>query len=74
MDESSYVLEGVTPTSIRLLKIFIASAIIDNNGSLDISRRSLAELSELCAKHKGFDLLATPTDDSNINLTLEWYA
>jgi hypothetical protein len=74
MHGDSYELYGGSPTTVKLLRVFLASAIIDNNGSLDISRRSLAELSELCAKHKGFDLLATPTDDSNINLTLEWYA
>lgn len=57
----------------KLLRIFLASAIVDNDGNLNVSKKALAEFSDLCMKHKGFQILATPNDEHDMDLTLEWY-
>jgi hypothetical protein len=73
MDDLSYVVGGDSNVSAKLLKIFLSSAIIDNGGTLNISRRSLAELSDLCEANAGFCLLATPNEERDMELQIEWY-
>jgi hypothetical protein len=73
MDDSSYVVGGESRVSAKLLKIFLSAAIIDNGGSLNISRRSLSELSDLCEANAGFCLLASPNQEQDMELRLEWY-
>ena len=74
MDEYDvYPISGNSSVSTKLLRIFLASAIVDSNGELNISRKALSEFSEKLGKSKGFELLVTPTDDHDMNLTLEWY-
>lgn len=71
--DDAYALYGDSPTSTRLLRIFLAAAIIDNGGNLPISRRSLAELSDEAEAHRGFQIIASPGEDNSMDLSLEWY-
>jgi hypothetical protein len=73
MAQETYSIDGTGSVASKLLRIFLASAIADNNGTLNISKRALAELADNCLKHKGFEIVATPTDDNDIDLTVEWY-
>lgn len=68
----SFELFGESPSAVKLLRIFLASTIIDNGGSLSISRKAFAELSDNVLKNRGFQLIATPDDDHGMQLTLEW--
>jgi hypothetical protein len=70
--DDSYWVDGESKTSQRLLRILLASAIIDSGGNLNISRKSLAELSDYCSDYRGFQILATPGDDHGMELTIEW--
>jgi len=71
MHGDSYELYGGSPTTVKLLRVFLASAIIDNGGTLSISRKSLSELSDYILKHKSFHLVATPDSEHGMQLTLE---
>lgn len=71
--EDAYALYGESPASTRLLRIFLAAAIIDNGGNLPISRKSLSELSDEANLHRGFQIIASPGEDHSMELSLEWY-
>jgi len=73
MREDSYSIHGESPTASKLLRIFLAASIIDNGGTLPVSRKSLAELSDEVNKHRGFQIVAYPGDDHSMELSLEWY-
>ena len=72
MPDDSYSIDGGSPTSNKLLRIFLAAAIIDNNDMLPISRKALAELSDKCMSHRGFQIIATPGEDYGMDLSVEW--
>lgn len=73
MQDDTYWIDGESRTSQRLLRIFLAAAIIDNGGSLNVSRKALAELSDNCNRFRTFQLLATPGDDHGMDLSVEWH-
>jgi len=72
MADDSYSIDGNSPTSTKLLRIFLAATIIDSNELLPVSRRALAELSDKCLTHRGFQIIATPGEDHGMDLSLEW--
>ena len=72
MEDDGYSIDGGSPTSNKLLRIFLAATIIDNNNTLSVSRRALAELSEKCMTHRGFQIIATPGEDHGMDLSVEW--
>lgn len=71
--DDAYSIHGETPTANRLLRIFLAASIIDNGGTMTVSRRALAELSDDVNKHRGFQIIAYPGDENGMELSLEWY-
>jgi len=73
MKEDSYSIHGESPTASKLMRIFLAASIIDNGGTLPVSHKSLAELSDEVNKHRGFQILAYPGEDQSMELSLEWY-
>lgn len=73
MDHETYSIDGGGSVANKLLRIFLASAIIDNNGVLNVSKKALAELSDECRKYKGFQIIATPNDENDMDISLEWY-
>lgn len=72
MQDDSYWIDGESKTSQRLLRILLASSIIDNGGNMNISRKALAELSDSCNDYRGFQILATPDEDHGMELSIEW--
>ena len=72
MPDDSYWVDGNSSSSQKLLRIFLAAAIIDNDGLLPISRKALAELSDNCMTHRGFQIIATPGEDHGMDLSVEW--
>lgn len=73
MKEDAYSIHGESPAASKLMRIFLAASIIDNGGTLPVSRKSLAELSDEVNKHRGFQIIAYPGDDHSMELSLEWY-
>ena len=73
MRDDVYSIQGESPTATRLIRILLAASVIDNGGTLSVSRKSLAELSEEVNKHRGFQILAYPGEDQSMELSLEWY-
>ena len=73
MKEEAFSLHGESPTATKLLRILLASTIIDDGGSMQISRKAMAELSENVLKYRGFHLVAYPGEDNNMELSIEWY-
>lgn len=71
--DDTYSISGETPTASKLLRIFLAATIIDNGGTLTVSRRALADLSDDVNKHRGFQIIAYPGDESGMELSMEWY-
>jgi len=71
--DESYSIHGESPTASKLMRIFLAASIIDNGGSMTVSRKALAELSDDVEKHKGFQIIAYPGDENGMELSLEWY-
>ena len=59
MTEDSYSIDGNSSASQKLLRIFLAAAIIDSNDLLPVSRKALAELSDKCIAYRGFHIVAT---------------
>lgn len=72
MDDDAYVLHGMSPTAVKLLRLFLASAIADNGGTLNISAKAFSEVSESLRNHRVFEILATPGPDRSMDITLEW--
>jgi len=72
MEDDAYVLHGMSPTAVKLLRLFLASAIVDNGGSINISAKAFSEVSDKLQTHKIFEILATPGDDRSMDITLEW--
>ena len=73
MSDDSYSIDGNSSASQKLLRIFLAAAIIDSNDLLPVSRKALAELSDKCMVHRGFQIVATPGEDHGMDLSVEWF-
>lgn len=73
MSDDSYSIDGNSSASQKLLRIFLAAAIIDSNDLLPVSRKALAELSDKCMTHRGFQIVATPGEDHGMDLSVEWF-
>lgn len=70
--DDSYWIDGDSHTSHKLLRIFLAASVIDSGGTMNVSRKALAELSEKAGKYRGFQIMASPGDDHGMDLSLEW--
>ena len=73
MADDTYWIDGESRTSQRLLRIFLAATILDNNGTLNVSRKAFAELSDNCNKYRSFQILASPGEDHGMDLSVEWH-
>lgn len=73
MLDEEYSIDGYGPTASKLLRIFLAAAIVDSGGSLTVSKKALAEFSDHVKQHRGFTLYCTPGDDHDMDLHIEWY-
>jgi len=71
--DDTYWIDGDSLTSQKLIRIFLAASIIDEGGSMNVSRKALAELSESCSKYRGFQIVASPGDGNGMDLSLEWH-
>jgi hypothetical protein len=73
MADDTYWIDGESRTSQKLLRIFLAASIIDSGGTLNVSRKALAELSDKCLSYRGFQIIAAPGEDHDMDLSLEWH-
>ena len=71
--DEEYSIDGYGPTASKLLRIFLAAAIVDSGNKLTVSRKALAEFSEQLQKRRGFTILCSPGDDHDMELHIEWY-
>lgn len=68
------LLSGESDAGTKLLKFFLGAAILDGNGSLQISRKALSEFIALCEKNSSFELWADPDfNGDGIELSLKWH-
>lgn len=68
-----FLINGESPAGASLLKIFIAAAIIDNNGTLEISQRAIKEFRDMCKGADTFELWAEPSEGyESLNVTIKW--
>jgi hypothetical protein len=68
------LLSGESDSGTKLLKFFLGAAILDGNGSLQISRKALSEFVALCENNSSFELWADPDfNGEGIELSLKWH-
>ena len=68
------LINGASDAGTKLLKFFLGAAVLDGNGQLQVSRKALSEFTEMCRKHKAFELWADPDfNGDGIELTIKWH-
>ncbi len=68
------LLNGASDAGTKLLKFFLGAAVLDGNGSFQVSRKALSEFIDLCKKHQSFELWADPDfNGDGIELTIKWH-
>ena len=68
------LLNGSSDVGTKLLRFFLGAAVLDGNGQFQISCKALSEFTEMCGKHKTFELWADPDfNGDGIELTIKWY-
>lgn len=59
-------------SSEKLVRMFLAATIIDNGGSLNISRKAFSELYDEYTKNEHLHILAETSDDAGLDISIQW--